>query len=168
MEGILSVIKTNHEIFTLAAVSMSGVALLLWLLNTWQVNKVMKKYKKLMAGNEGKNLEDMLNVHLDTVNTILDKTLEVEKVYQAVRKMAENSIQNVGLVRFNAFSDTGSDLSFALALLDYQGNGLVINSLFGRNETRTYAKPVHQGISSYHLSVEEEEAIRMALESKKE
>ncbi|MFA5881984.1 MAG: DUF4446 family protein [Eubacteriales bacterium] len=168
MESILSNVKTNIETLALAATCISLISLVLWLVNTWRTSRLIKRYKVFMHGMDGKNLEGMLTTHLDKVNNVLAKTVEVERAYKAVRKMAESSIQNVGIVRFNAFNDIGSDLSFAVALLDHYGDGVVINSIFGRSETRTYAKPVNKGVSSYNLSTEEEEAIRKALENKKE
>ena len=71
-------------------------------------------------------------------------------------------VQKVGVVRFRAFEDTGSDLSFAVALLDSEDNGVVLSSLFGRTESRVYAKPVEHGASSYLLSTEENEALSKA------
>lgn len=74
-----------------------------------------------------------------------------------------HSIQHVGLVRFDAFEDMGGKLSFAAALLDAEGTGIVMCSINGRNETRIYAKPVERGMSQITLSDEESEAIRRAL-----
>ena len=71
----------------------------------------------------------------------------------------------MGVVRFNAFSNTGSDLSFAVALLDDHDNGVVFCSLFGRSESRVYAKPISKGESSYLLTAEEKEALQKAKES---
>jgi hypothetical protein len=68
------------------------------------------------------------------------------------------------MVRYNAFDDTGGDQSFALALLNTQGDGAIVNGLFHRNECRVYAKPVKAWQSSYSLSDEEQEAIRKARE----
>ena len=65
-------------------------------------------------------------------------------------------------MRFNPFSDTGGDQSFSIALLDGAGDGLVISSLFGRSETRVFAKPVQGGQSKYTLTDEEQEAIQLA------
>jgi hypothetical protein len=73
------------------------------------------------------------------------------------------AVQNVGLVRFDAFEDMGGALSFAAALLDAEGNGIVLSSINGRSETRIYAKPIERGTSRINLSGEEEEAIRRAL-----
>lgn len=72
-------------------------------------------------------------------------------------------LQRLALVRFRAFPEVGSDLSFSLALLDACGNGVILTSLFGRSETRIYAKPVHEGKSPYRLTPEEEEALGQAL-----
>jgi len=66
------------------------------------------------------------------------------------------------LKRFNAFNDVGSNLSFSMALLDGEGNGLVLTSLYGRQESRTYAKKVAGGTAQARLSEEEEEVLREA------
>ena len=73
------------------------------------------------------------------------------------------AVQRVGLVRFDAFDDMGGQLSFAAALLDGEGTGIVLSSINGRAETRIYAKQVERGSSRHNLSAEEEEAIRRAL-----
>lgn len=77
-------------------------------------------------------------------------------------ELAEESIRHVGLVRFDAFEDMGGQLSFAAAFLDGRGNGVVISSINGRQDTRCYAKDVRNG-SSHNLSDEERRAIREAL-----
>ena len=77
----------------------------------------------------------------------------------------EGAVRNVGLVRYDAFEDVGGRLSFSCALLDDLGTGVVMTSINGRHDTRVYAKPVSEGQSSYSLSIEEEEAIRQALEA---
>jgi hypothetical protein len=78
--------------------------------------------------------------------------------------LLQGCFQRAGLVRFDAFHDTAGQQSFALALLDNRGNGVVITSLFGRSESRCYAKPIAGGNSSYPLSDEERAAIRQAME----
>jgi hypothetical protein len=72
------------------------------------------------------------------------------------------TVQGVGLMRFRAFEDTGGDQSFALALADGEGNGVVISALYGRGATRIYAKPVQGWLSSKTLSGEEEQALAQA------
>ena len=72
----------------------------------------------------------------------------------------EGCIQKVGIVRYSAFQDTGSDLSFSLALLDEKNNGVVFNGIYSREMSNIYAKPVENGNSKYTLSNEEVEAIK--------
>jgi len=80
-----------------------------------------------------------------------------------LRDAVVRSIRNVGIVRFDAFEDMGGRLSFAVALLDEEGSGVVLSSINGRQETRIYAKPIGRGESRINLSDEESEAIRRAL-----
>ena len=74
-------------------------------------------------------------------------------------------IQKIGIVRYSAFKDTGSDLSFAVALLDEKNNGVVFNGIYSREMSNIYAKPVENANSKYTLSNEETEAIEKAVKS---
>jgi len=77
--------------------------------------------------------------------------------------LIQGAIRRVGLLRYDAFEDVGGRLSFSCAFLDDRGDGVVLTSINGRQDTRVYSKPVLGGRSSYNLSAEEEEAIRQAL-----
>jgi len=72
------------------------------------------------------------------------------------------SLQRVGIVRFNPFNEVGSNQSFSAALMDENNNGLVITSLYSREENRVYGKPIKNGVSEYSLSDEEKRAIEEA------
>src|SRR5207247_8006066 len=97
----------------------------------------------------------------------------IERIEQAVRTLngtdrrqqyqIEGSVRRVALLRYDAFEDVGGRLSFSCAMLDEHGTGVVLTSINGRQETRVYAKPVTAGTSTYNLSAEEEEAIRLAM-----
>lgn len=166
MENVIGFIRTYNEAILLATLGLSLVLIVLMTSNLYRMGKIVNRYNQLMKGMEGKNLEEMLNSHTKNVNKMFSRTLEIESEYKSARKMAEKSVQRLEVLRFNAFDDTGSDLSFAVAMLDSFGDGVVISSLFSRDETRTYAKPVSKGQSSYHLSDEEREVIRQAMEKK--
>ena len=84
------------------------------------------------------------------------------------QQLIEGAVRKVGLVRYDAFEDVGGRLSFSCALLDDNANGVVVTSINGRQDTRVYAKPIVGGKSGYNLSVEEDEAIRQALERPRE
>jgi hypothetical protein len=78
------------------------------------------------------------------------------------------SVRRIGLVRFDAFEDMGGRLSFSAALLDDNGDGIVITSINGRQDTRCYAKTVQRGTSVHNLSDEEDQAIREAMTGRRE
>lgn len=92
--------------------------------------------------------------------------LDAAGLGQEVAAIHENllsAIQRVGLVRFDAFEDMGGQLSFALALLDADGTGVVLSSINGRREARVYAKAIEAAESTVALSDEEREAVRRAM-----
>ncbi|MFH0791651.1 MAG: DUF4446 family protein [bacterium] len=113
-----------------------------------------------------------LNKQQKTIENIEDvvKELELHKKelikmaneIDALKKKTRLSIQKVGIVRFNPFPEIGGDQSFSLALLDEDKNGIVITSLYSRDNNRIYGKPIIDGQSSYQLSEEEKEAIESA------
>jgi uncharacterized protein DUF4446 len=106
------------------------------------------------------------------------QTRQIQQLEAAVRSLSatdrrqggliEGAVRHVGLVRYDAFEDVGGRLSFSCALLDVKGNGVVMTSINGRQDTRVYAKPIADGRSAYNLSIEEEEAIRQALAEPRE
>ena len=84
----------------------------------------------------------------------------LEKSRDELRLRLKNCVQNLRVLRYNAFDNTGSDLSYSIALTDEENNGVVISSIYGREENRCYAKPVTAGKSHYVLSKEEEEVLQ--------
>ena len=98
------------------------------------------------------------------VDKVEKENSEIKHLINIVDEDVRNCIQKVGIVRYSAFKDTGSDLSFALALLDEKNNGVVLNGIYSREMSNIYAKPVENGKSTYTISKEEEEAIKKAME----
>ena len=131
-----------------------------------KMSRLNRKYERMMAGVEHGNLETVLMAHLDDVRQAKKDILNLSERCDALRGQLTACVQQVGVVRFNAFEDTGSDLSYAVALLDNKKNGVIFSGLFGRNESRTYAKPILNGESTYLLSDEEKAALSKAFEKK--
>jgi hypothetical protein len=111
---------------------------------------------------EPQNIDEVLAqfAQLKEQVLILSKELEAVKTDNVV------NFKKAAMIRFNPFSDLGSNQSFSAAILDGNNNGLVITSLFNRSENRVYGKPVKNGISEYQLTDEEKEAIKKAQENK--
>ena len=90
---------------------------------------------------------------------------EIIQYCEDLNKELAKTIRKVGIVRYNAFKDTGSDLSFALALLNDNNDGVVLNGIYSREMSNIYAKPIKAGKSKYTISEQEQEAIDKAIES---
>jgi hypothetical protein len=87
---------------------------------------------------------------------------EIDQLAHSLEEEAAFNLQHSGLVRFNPFRDTGGDQSFALALADGRGTGVVLSSLHTRDVTRVYAKPLDGWGSAHTLTDEEKQAIDVA------
>jgi Protein of unknown function (DUF4446) len=81
---------------------------------------------------------------------------------QALRVEAADALRHLAVVRYDAFGDMGGHLSWSLALLDDGGNGVVLTSIHGRSEARTYAKNISSWSCDQATSPEEEEAVKFA------
>lgn len=139
--------------------------LLLFLMNLSNKTKIKKlksKYYKFMNGLSGVNIEAVLDDCLEKVNDVMEKNKEIEFQINTLERNMYYCVQKVGIVRYNAFDNVGSDLSFSIALLDNNDDGLVISSLYSRDSSSTYAKPVLGSKSKYALSAEEIKAIDIA------
>jgi hypothetical protein len=138
---------------------LSVIALAVTLVSASRQKRILNQYRILLANGSPQDLESLL---LNQATTLEQMTSQMHQLTGQVASdalQARRHIQRVGMVRYNAFPDTGSDQSFSVALLDADGNGLVLTSLYGRTETRTYAKPVQGGKSTYALSDEEKAAL---------
>lgn len=141
--------------------------LLLVIVQSMRLGRALRSYNALVQGGgtgRERSLGDVLDAHVGRVDDVGRRLDELMGVHEFLERRSRGSLQHIGLVRFNPFEDTGSDQSFAIALLDDQRDGVVLSSLHGRANTRLFAKPVENGASSHNLSDEETEAIRIAVE----
>ena len=129
-----------------------------------RLSRAVRTYRLLVRDGESGTLHDRLVGSAEQAVKATDRMREIEGMYAVIEQRSRRSLQHIGLVRFNPFEDTGSDQSFAIALLDDQRDGVVLSSLHGRANTRLFAKPVSDASSSHTLSEEETQAIRIAVE----
>ena len=124
-----------------------------------------KRYRKMMAGADGANLERMLIGHIDETKAVVEEDARIKEENKRIAGLLQKALTRVGVVRFRAFEDMGSDLSYAVALLDAENNGVILSSIFGREDSRSYVKPIEAGTSTYTLTEEEEEALHKAMQA---
>ena len=161
LNGLLS------ENLALAFGVLAALVLLLligFLVQSARLGRAVRDYRELVRGTDGSTLHDRLVGSAEQAVKASERMTQIEQFQGTIDGRTRRSLQHVGLVRFNPFEDTGSDQSFAIALLDDARDGVVISSLHGRSNTRVFAKPIKDGGSEHTLSDEESQAIRIALE----
>ncbi len=135
-----------------------------WTLNlSRKVRRMNNRWRDLLDGTKGDNLERLLYDHLRERMQIQG---QIDGLADQVRILEEKMMGTkrfLGLVRYDAFEDVGGSQSFALALYDDRGDGALITSLIGRNDCRVYCKPLVGGRSERSLSQEEQRAIQDAV-----
>ncbi|MTI68516.1 MAG: DUF4446 family protein [Firmicutes bacterium] len=162
MEKVFGLITNYNLEIIFALIITCLILLILNIISQIRISKITKKYNLITEGVNEASLEDMLIDHLDEVKNVKLKLNDIESFCDNLNERLKLTVQRVGFIRYNAFNDMGSDLSFSVALLDENNNGFIISSLFGRNECNTYGKPIVNGKSSYKLSVEEIQALDRA------
>jgi len=150
----------NPDILPLAANAILAVWVIIL---TVLYLKAVRHYQKLTTGVTKENLMRVLEEHFSRIEGLEEAGEMIKKEIEGIKQEDLTHLQRVGLIRFNPFGDTGGNQSFALALLDDHGNGVVISSLHSRETTRIYGKPVKNfAEAGFEFSAEEKQAIEMA------
>lgn len=127
-----------------------------------KLHRLERIYKKMMQGAAGESIEAMMLERIQDIEALKQNVAGLTTECARLDNEGQKHVQQVGIVRFNAFDNTGSDLSFAVALLDATNSGFVLSGIYGREESRVYAKPLAKGESTYTLTKEEKQAIDRA------
>ena len=153
MEIILYGVTVN--ILELSFVIALAVILIWNIVLSIKFRKLTKRYKSIVGGSTSLSIEETILENVGRAETASEKVKLMEQKLEDLYVQIEGCVQRVDIIRYNAFSDTGSDLSYSLALLNNKNNGLLLTGIYGRNEAYTYAKPIIAGKSNYSLSEEE-------------
>jgi len=164
MQEIIDFLRTDNFLLMLSI--MVGILTIGFISILYSNIKLKNKYNKFIKkiGN-GKNIEEDLENYMYRVERVERQNAEIISYCKNLDEEVSKCIQKIGIVRYSAFKDTGSDLSFAVAMLDENNDGVVFNGIYSREMSNIYAKPVKNGVSEYTLSEEEKEAIRRAIEA---
>ena len=125
----------------------------------------MARMRDILKTTRGRDIEDLLYEHLETGKQMLAEITTLKSRVAVLEREIVTSKRHLGLVRYDAFEDVGGNQSFALALYDDEGNGLVLNGIAGRMDCRFFCKPLVNLRSDRKLSQEEQRAIREAKDS---
>jgi hypothetical protein len=129
-----------------------------------RLRSVRRTYATLLAGGDrGEDLLAAVARQVEAVDRLRGKLNLIGRETAQLRQRVSTLVGTVGLTRYDAFPDTGGHLSYSAAFLDEAGDGVVLSTINGRSETRSYAKPVRGGRSDHNLSDEERAAIAAAM-----
>jgi len=167
MESLLRSLSQFNAELMLAALVLLVIVLYISVRNHLALKRQKAKWDKLLDGASGSNLENLLMDTLRENQALNDRLDASERKLSEVEKHGEKSKRHIGLVRYDAFEEVGGNQSFALAVYDDNGDGVVVNSIIGRTDCRVYAKPLVGGRSDRNLSEEERKAIEEALNRSK-
>ena len=139
-----------------------GITILLILLGAIWIVITEKRLKKFFLGKKAKDLEETISILENDINQLKVAKETIEKEITTINTKLKKSIRGLETIRFNPFPDQGSNQSFAIGMLNEEGDGLVISSLYSRERMSVFAKPIKAGNSLYELSTEEKEALKKA------
>lgn len=152
----------NNSIFGLemsyvvVGIGIAAFILLIWnIVLTVKLNGLSGRHSSIMGESTADSVEAAIVENVERAVEAAEKVKVMEKKLEALNVQLESCIQRVDIIRYKAFSDSGNDLSYSLALLNNKNDGLLLTGIYGRSESYTYAKPINAGESTYALSSEE-------------
>ncbi len=155
-------VDSDYIIIGLLAISI--IMLILVIVVLAKLSGLNKKYEVFMRGKNAKSLEDTILYRLEAVEDLVQRADKAERDIESLNVKMKNSIQKVGILKYDALDEMGGKLSYALALLDEKNTGCVINNVHSRVGSYNYIKEVIDGNAIVALSPEEDEALKKALD----
>lgn len=124
-----------------------------------KIKRLNTSYRRLTRGINKKNLEEIIIEFTNKVNEMEKEIAVLKKTNEEMAEEIKSCVKTPEILRFNAFDNMGSNLSFSLALLDSNNNGLVMTNISSREDSRFYAKSIREGKSEQYLTPEEESVV---------
>ncbi|MCS7253872.1 MAG: DUF4446 family protein [Armatimonadota bacterium] len=163
--ALRSVVVANQAEIIMALVFVCLVELVMIIALNKRHRRLSELLDRLITGIEPPTFQDALTRLFERIEHMSNDVRSLQRSIEELSEKQLRCLQHIGIVRFDAFQGVGGRQSFSLAVLDGRGNGAVITSLFGRQESRCFAKPIIGGKSPLRLTEEELEAMRLATSS---
>lgn len=155
------------NVLYLAGAGIAGIIILILLcclvVLYRKIRRLENKYSFFMQDETGKSIEMKLREDVDKLHHLQDTLAMIHTQQTDLLAVQSHCFRKIGFVKYNAFDNIGNNLSFAFTLLDGKNDGFCLSSVYGRNESRIFAKPVTDGKCLYGMSEEEKESLEQAL-----
>ena len=133
-----------------------------------KMSRFIKKYKMFMRGLDGASLERAFAARFNQMDLLEENSRNHMEEIRKIKEVQNITLNKVAIVKYDAFKEMGGKLSFALAMLDKENNGFVMNAIHSSDGCYTYVKEIVKGESYVVLGEEEKEALRQAVNSHNE
>lgn len=143
------------------------ILIILYIRVLCKMKKLYQTYDRFMRGKDAESLEDAIWKQFDRLEKLEESDQEKEGQIERIFENLQTVYQKTGLVKYDAFREMSGKLSYALALLDKDNNGVLINSMYSREGCYSYVKEIIKGKSSINMSEEEEKALKIAVNGEK-
>ncbi len=160
---ILSTLGIDPGIIFIVMLILIIVLFVLYFRVSMNYNRLKNSYNTFMKGKDGKTLENSFKEKFDEVETVLRVTKQNKQDIKDMSKILKRNFHKFGIVKYDAFNEMGGKLSFAIAMLDGNNSGWIINAMHSREGCYTYIKEIIKGESYIELAEEEAEALDKAI-----
>ena len=138
--------------------------LIVWITITeWRFYRLNKNYLTIFNGKKSTTTEGLVKEIVEDLDEREKEIISLDGRIKDLENLIPKTAQKIAVIRFNPFKEVGGDQSFSLAILDANNDGVVISSLFSRDNNRVYGKQIKGGHSKYELLDEEKEVIQKAI-----
>ncbi len=157
-------INTVDPAYFIIGLLVVCIGLLVYIIMTnKKLNELYAKYNKFLKGKDAETLEDVIYKRFDEIDRLVVADRVKNTQIQEIKENLTKVYQKVGIVKYDAFSEMGGKLSFALCMLDKEDNGYIINAMHSREGCYTYIKEIIKGESFIALGDEEQIALDKAI-----
>lgn len=140
-----------------------GVMMLMVMSMTLQLKRIEQRYRIFMKGKDGQSLEKMFGAKIKEIDKLAKQNEINQNNINNLKKIQGKTLNHYGIVKYDAFDDMGGKLSFALAMLDKENSGFILNAIHSSDNCFLYIKEIVKGESYVLLSEEEVKALRQAV-----
>ncbi|MCE5323132.1 DUF4446 family protein [bacterium] len=159
MHVIVGFVKEYNAYLSIGLLVFSLILFGYMIVLSSRTSRLAKRKSVTLSGANAEELAEAISEQSALIYDLRNKMDEVHVRQMELGQAIEKCIQNTNIIRFNAFEDVGGEQSFALSLLDANNTGIIISSLYGRQDSRLYVKSVTNGEGERALSEEEQRAI---------
>lgn len=161
------VIEIKTLMMIIVALSAAVLILTIAVLMLYKkINVINNAYRRTFRKGRAKNLEQIIEDNFRIMEDATQATQKANEQFEMLQSKMARCVQNVGMVKYRAFQQSGPELSFSLALLDDNKDGVIITNIFSKQSSSVYSKPIKDGKSNSILSLEEKEALEVAMSDK--